>query len=119
LLPPQIYSPHIVTGVAWAAPCVYIEDYPRFPWRGCDAGCGAPFFNKDNVKQVLDAVAMHKLNTFHWHLVDDQGWRLQLTNNYPNLTITGAWERAWITVCPRGPRRNECRRTIWRLLHAG
>jgi len=34
---------------------------------------------------------MHKLNTFHWHLVDDQGWRLQLTNNYPNLTITGAW----------------------------
>ena len=48
------------------------------------------FFNKQEVKRVLDAMAMHKLNTFHWHLVDDQGWRLQLTN-YPNLTVAGAF----------------------------
>ncbi len=90
LLPPQIYSPRIATNVAWVAPCVYIEDYPLFPWRGVMLDVARHFFNKDEVKQVLDAMAMHKLNTFHWHLVDDQGWRLQMTN-YPNLTTTGAW----------------------------
>jgi hexosaminidase len=90
LLPPQIYSPRIVTGVAWVAPCVYIEDSPLFSWRGAMLDVARHFFNKQEVKQVLDAMAMHKLNTFHWHLVDDQGWRLQITN-YPNLTTTGAW----------------------------
>lgn len=90
LLPPQIYSPHIVTGVPWVAPCVYIEDYPQFSWRGVMLDVARHFCNKQEVKQVLDAMAMHKLNTFHWHLVDDQGWRLQITN-YPNLTTTAAW----------------------------
>ena len=90
LLPPQIYSPRIVTGVAWVAPCVYIEDQPLFPWRGVMLDVARHFFNKDQVKQVLDAMAMHKLNTFHWHLVDDQAWRLEMTN-YPNLTVAGAF----------------------------
>ncbi len=90
LLPPQIYSPRIVSGVAWTAPCVYIEDQPLFPWRGMMLDVARHFYNKDEVKQVLDAMAMHKLNTFHWHLVDDQGWRLELTN-YPNLTVAGAF----------------------------
>jgi hexosaminidase len=90
LLPPQIYSSRIVTGVAWAAPCVYIEDYPQFSWRGVMLDVARHFFNKQEVKQVLDAMAMHKLNTFHWHLVDDQGWRLEITN-YPNLTTLGCW----------------------------
>ncbi|EEF63093.1 family 20 glycosylhydrolase [Pedosphaera parvula] len=90
LLPPQIYSSHIVSGVAWTAPCVYIQDQPRFPWRGVMLDVARHFFNKDEVKQVLDAMAMHKLNTFHWHLVDDQGWRLEITN-YPNLTVAGAF----------------------------
>jgi hexosaminidase len=85
LLPPQIYSPRVVTGVAWVAPCVYIEDQPSYSWRGVMLDVARHFFNKDEVKQLLDAMAMHKLNTFHWHLVDDQGWRLQITN-YPNLT---------------------------------
>lgn len=90
LLPPAIYSPRIATNVAWVAPCVYVQDYPAFPWRGVMLDVARHFFNKDEVKQVLDAMAMHKLNTFHWHLVDDQGWRLEMTN-YPNLTTTGAW----------------------------
>ncbi len=85
LLPPQIYSPRIVPNVPWVAPCVYIEDQPSFPWRGVMLDVARHFFNKDEVKVVLDAMAMHKLNTFHWHLVDDQGWRLEITN-YPNLT---------------------------------
>ncbi len=90
LLPPQIYSPYMVTNVAWVAPCVYIEDQPQFSWRGVMLDVARHFFNKDEVKVVLDAMAMHKLNTFHWHLVDDQGWRLQMTN-YPNLTVAGAF----------------------------
>ena len=92
LLPPQIYSPRIVTNVAWVAPCVYINDYPLFSWRGLMLDVARHFFNKDEVKQVLDAMAMHKLNTFHWHLVDDQGWRLEITN-YPNLTTPNAGSR--------------------------
>jgi len=90
LLPPQIYSPHVVSGVAWVAPCVYIADQPQFPWRGVMLDVARHFFTKDEVKQVLDVMAMHKLNTFHWHLVDDQGWRLEITN-YPSLTVTGAF----------------------------
>ena len=90
LLPPQIYSPTIVTNVPWVAPCVYIQDYPLYSWRGVMLDIARHFANKDEVKQVLDAMAIHKLNTFHWHLVDDQGWRLEMTN-YPNLTSLGAW----------------------------
>jgi hexosaminidase len=90
LLPPQIYSPRIVSGVAWVAPCVYIQDQPRFPWRGVMLDVARHFFTKDEVKQVLDAMAMHKLNTFHWHLTDDQAWRLEITN-YPKLTATSAF----------------------------
>jgi hexosaminidase len=97
LLPPQIYSPRIVTNVAWVAPCVYIEDYPLYSWRGVMLDVARHFFNRDEVKQLLDAMAMHKLNTLHLHLSDDQGWRLQIIGN-PELTPTptsgvaaGAW----------------------------
>ncbi len=90
LLPPQIYSLTIVTNVAWVAPCVTVQDYPLYSWRGVMLDVARHFVNKQNVKQILDAMAMHKLNTFHWHLVDDQGFRLQITN-YPNLTIQGCW----------------------------
>ena len=68
LLPPQIYSPTLLRTWPWVAPCVYIEDYPRFSWRGVMLDVARHFFNKQEVKQVLDAMAMHKLNTFHWHL---------------------------------------------------
>ena len=90
LLPPQIYSPTVVSGVAWTAPCVYIEDQPRFPWRGVMVDVARHFIDKQQIKQILDTVAMHKLNTFHWHLVDDNGWRIEITN-YPALTAVGAW----------------------------
>ena len=90
LLPPQIYSSTIVTNVPWVAPCVTIQDYPLYSWRGVMLDVARHFVNKDNVKRILDAMAMHKLNTFHWHLVDDQGWRLEMTN-YPLLTSIGAW----------------------------
>jgi hexosaminidase len=97
LLPPQIYSRTIVTNVAWVAPCVYIQDYPQYSWRGVMLDVARHFFNKDEVNQLLDVMAMHKLNTLHLHLSDDQGWRLQILG-YPELTPTptsgvaaGAW----------------------------
>jgi hexosaminidase len=90
LFPPQILSPRAVSGVAWTAPCVYIQDQPRFPWRGCMLDVARHFFDKQEVERVLDAMALHKLNTFHWHLSDDQGWRVPIPA-YPLLTQTGGW----------------------------
>lgn len=71
-------------------PFVEISDYPRFKWRGMHFDVSRHFFSVDEVKQFLDYMAMNKLNTFHWHLVDDQGWRLEI-KKYPRLTSIGAW----------------------------
>ena len=90
LLPPQVYAPLPATGVVWTIPCVYIQDWPRFPWRGWMLDSVRHFFNKDEVKQFLDAMAMQKLNMFHWHLDDDSGWRLEILK-WPLLTQVGAW----------------------------
>jgi hexosaminidase len=93
LLPPQIMSPQPVSNAAWTAPCVYIKDRPRFSWRGAMLDVSRHFFDKQEIERVLDAMAMHKLNVLHWHLVDDQGWRIQILS-YPLLTQTGAWRNS-------------------------
>jgi hexosaminidase len=90
LLPPEILSTNKVAGVKWEMPCVEITDSPRFQWRGLMLDVSRHFFTKQEVKQLLDAMALHKMNTFHWHLVDDQGWRIQI-DKYPKLTSVGAW----------------------------
>jgi len=90
LLPPEIYSSQPVTGVPWTAPCVYIRDWPRFQWRGFMLDSVRHFFTKDEVKVLLDALALHKLNVLHWHLDDDSGWRLEI-RKWPLLTQVGAW----------------------------
>ena len=90
LLPPEIYSPKAVKNIEWQIPCVNITDGPQFQWRGLMLDVSRHFFTKDEVKQVLDAMALHKLNTFHWHLVDDNGWRIEI-KKYPKLTSVGAW----------------------------
>ncbi|WP_430810565.1 MULTISPECIES: glycoside hydrolase family 20 protein [unclassified Carboxylicivirga] len=71
-------------------PRLSITDYPRFAWRGMHLDVSRHFFSVDEVKQFLDYMVMNKLNTFHWHLVDDQGWRLEI-KKYPKLTEVGAW----------------------------
>ena len=97
LLPPQIFGdarklkPDWTP--AWTAPCVEIKDKPRFPWRGMMLDVSRHFFNKEEVKQFLDLMAQHKMNMFHWHLVDDQGWRIEI-KRYPKLTEVGAWRKA-------------------------
>jgi hexosaminidase len=90
LLPPEIYSARPATGVPWTAPCIYIQDWPRFSWRGWMLDSVRHFFNKDEVKQFIDTMAMHKLNMFHWHLDDDSGWRIEI-KSWPLLTQVGAW----------------------------
>ena len=90
LLPPEVFSTKRVTNADWAIPCVEIKDQPRFVWRGFMLDVSRHFFTKKEVEQVLDTMALYKLNTFHWHLVDDQGWRIQI-KKYPKLTSVGAW----------------------------
>ncbi len=78
-------------------PKIKIIDYPRFTWRGMHLDVVRHFFTVAQVKQYLDLMAMYKMNTFHWHLTDDQGWRIEI-KKYPKLTETGAWRvdrRAW------------------------
>jgi hexosaminidase len=75
LLPPEIFSAKAVKGFNSEIPCVKITDAPRFAWRGLVLDVSRHFFTKQEVKKMLDLMALYKLNTFHWHLVDDHGWR--------------------------------------------
>ena len=90
LLPAGIFRAAPVEGVAWTIPSVAIEDSPRFAWRGAHLDVSRHFMPKEFVRKYIDLLALHKLNTFHWHLTDDQGWRLQI-RKYPRLTEVGAW----------------------------
>ena len=90
LLPPEIFSTNKISGVKWEIPCVEITDLPRFPWRGLMLDVSRHFFTKHEVKRLLDVMALHKLNMFHWHLTDDHGWRIEI-KKYPKLTSVGAW----------------------------
>jgi hexosaminidase len=76
-------------------PTVNIEDYPRFKYRGLMLDCGRHFFSADFVKQYIDFIALHKMNTFHWHLTDDQGWRIEI-KKYPKLTEVGGYRNGTI-----------------------
>jgi len=70
-------------------PAVSIEDFPRFAYRGLMLDCGRHFFSVGFVKKYIDYIALHKLNYFHWHLTDDQGWRIEI-KKYPKLTEVGS-----------------------------
>jgi len=90
LLPPEIFRSSKIDGVKWTVPFVNIEDSPRFVWRGSHVDECRHFMGKDAIKKHLDLLALHKINTFHWHLTDDQGWRIEI-KKYPKLTEVGAW----------------------------
>lgn len=76
----------------FSIPAVQIEDSPRFEWRGFMLDASRHFWNKEEVKHVLDLMSLYKLNKFHWHLSDDQGWRIEI-KKYPLLTEKGAWRK--------------------------
>jgi len=84
LLPPQIMSPVKVEGIVLKMQAVKISDKPRFSYRGMHLDVGRHFMPVDFVKQYIDLLAMFKLNTFHWHLTEDQGWRIEI-KKYPKL----------------------------------
>ena len=88
-------------------PCVEIEDEPRFGWRGFMLDEGRHFYGKEEIKKILDVMAAYKMNRFHWHLTEDQGWRIEI-KKYPKLTEVGAWRDSkvlgWGDVKPDGQR---------------
>ena len=89
LLPVQIYGKELAAEQDWTIPCVKINDAPRFCYRGMMLDVARHFFTVDQVKKCLDLMEIHKLNTFHWHLTDDQGWRIEI-KKYPRLTQIGS-----------------------------
>lgn len=89
LLPDDIESQQVVART-WTVPCVTITDAPRFEWRGMELDCSRHFFTVDEVYKLLDVLALYKIDKMHWHLTDDQGWRIEI-KRYPLLTERGAW----------------------------
>jgi len=92
MLPAEIFRSAKVEGATWSIPAALIEDCPRFSWRGSHLDASRHFKTKATILRHLDLMALHKLNVFHWHLTDDQGWRLEI-KKYPRLTEIGAWRR--------------------------
>lgn len=92
LLPPQ---KKIKPGASYSLPYLLIEDKPRFAYRGMHLDVGRHFFPLSFIKKYIDYLAYHKLNVFHWHLTEDQGWRMEI-KEYPELTRMGAWRNGTI-----------------------
>ncbi len=90
LLPVEIESKTPVENLNWEIPCLEIMDGPRFKWRGLMLDLSRHFFDKEYIKETIDALSLHKMNILHLHLVDDQGWRIEI-KKYPKLTQIGAW----------------------------
>lgn len=90
MLPEAIYGKSVGVSADWRLPCAMISDRPRFSYRGMHLDCARHFFSVDAVKRYLDIMAVYKLNRFHWHLSDDQGWRVEI-KRYPELTLIGGY----------------------------
>jgi hexosaminidase len=92
LFPNQIYQKAKVNGLEWSLPGVTIKDQPRFSWRGAHLDVGRHFMPKEDVLKYIDLLAIHKMNVFHWHLTEDQGWRIEI-KQYPKLTSVGGFRQ--------------------------
>jgi hexosaminidase len=93
LLPPELENADKASELRRVrVPNHYIEDYPLFSYRGMHLDVARHFFDVEFIKKYLDLMALHKMNTFHWHLTEDQGWRLEI-KKYPKLTEIGAWRK--------------------------
>ena len=90
LLPYQIENKTLTTNIKWSIPVVEIKDVPRFGWRGQMIDVSRHFFTKKEVMEMIDDMAKYKYNLMHFHLTDDQGWRIEI-KSYPKLTEVGAW----------------------------
>ncbi|MEN9697664.1 MAG: hypothetical protein RLZ56_1085, partial [Bacteroidota bacterium] len=90
IMPAAIYAKTLQSNILWQLPQVSIIDKPRFGWRGMMLDVSRHFFSKADVKIFIDDMARYKYNRFHWHLTDDQGWRIEI-KSLPKLTSVGAW----------------------------
>lgn len=106
MLPPEAAAFKAAKHVEWTIPCAEITDYPRFGWRGLMLDVSRHFFPKEFVKRYIDQMSRYKFNVFHWHLSDDQGWRVEI-KGLPKLTEVGAWRVArqgsWWSFLPPQP----------------
>ena len=93
LLPREYFASELQNNVEWTIPAVEINDQPLLGHRGYMLDIARHFFNKEEVKKVLDIMVLYKMNRFHWHLTDDQGWRVEIPE-YPKLTEVGAIRKA-------------------------
>lgn len=90
IMPDEIFAGKTATGVKWTIPCCNIQDEPRFTYRGLMLDCARHFYSVEQVKRYIDVAALYKINRFHWHLTEDQGWRIEI-KKYPKLTEVGAF----------------------------
>ena len=91
LLPAEVFGKGTSkSNIRWIVPCVEIKDQPRYSYRGMHLDVSRHFFPKEFIKRYIDLMSMYKMNTFHWHLTDDNGWRIEI-KKYPKLTQIGAW----------------------------
>ena len=103
----QLFYSHQDPNRGIILPDIEIRDYPRFSWRGMHLDVSRHFFDKEFIKKYIDILALHKMNVFHWHLTDDQGWRIEI-KKYPRLTEIGAWRAdreamQWDSRTPQQP----------------
>ena len=92
LLPTEIYAQKRQKGIDWTVPCCSIDDAPRFKYRGMHLDVCLHYFDFEFLKRYIDIMAAHKVNRFHWHLTEDQGWRIEI-KKYPLLTEKGQWRK--------------------------
>ncbi len=92
LLPPEVETGSKMEGITLSVPACEIQDEPRFIYRGMHLDVGRHMFPVETIKRYIDMLALHKMNSFHWHLTDDQGWRIEI-KKYPKLTETGAFRK--------------------------
>jgi len=92
MMPADIYGTAPAPDADWLLPCCTIDDCPRFGYRGMLIDVARYFSSVEEVKKFLDMMEIHKMNVFHWHLTDDQGWRIEI-KKYPELTTTGSKRR--------------------------
>jgi len=107
LCPPAVFGRTAVPAAPPAIPCLTAVDRPRFAWRGVLLDVSRHFFSKAFILELIDELAMHKMNVLHWHLTDDQGWRVEI-KRYPKLVEVGAWrvdreDKHWNSREPQKP----------------
>jgi hexosaminidase len=91
LMPAEVFAHEKQHMDEWVVPCLEIDDSPAMPWRGYMLDVSRHFFPKETILRQIDLLALYKINRFHLHLTDDQGWRVEI-KKYPELTVTGAWQ---------------------------